>query len=199
MGMERKQLQLPYLILTIVDHNKRFVGKTLLQKAVYFINEISALDIHFKPHYYGPYSSEVAVALENLVSIGFLNEIEERFSSDWNVWGEVRRFTFELTAEGKEILKGIKRTPEYSRIKRVLGKLDRLAESHDYDKLSKAAKIYHIVKSNGNVTVPKIKKEASKLGWSLNSTEIDKMSSFLERLGLMQGAGNIGTPTGLSK
>ncbi len=180
------RLPLPYLILTIVDHNNTFIGKTLLQKAVYFINEIAGLGVNFRPHYYGPYSSDVAVALENLVSIGFLNEVEERFSSDWDVWGEVRRYTFELTGEGKEILKKFKQTQQYKDIKNILKKLDRFTVSHDYDKLSKAAKIYHIVKSNGTVTGPKIKRKASQLGWRLESSEINEMSSFLERLGLIQ-------------
>lgn len=181
------RLPLPSLILTIVDHNKKFIGRTLLQKAVYFVNELADLGVYFRPHYYGPYSSDVAVALENLVSIGFLNETEERFSPDWNVWGEVRRYTFELTSEGKEILKGIKATSGYKEINKILKKLDRFKVSQDYNKLSKAAKIYHIVKSNGEVTVPKIKKEASLLGWSLESTDdIDEMSSFLEKLELIQ-------------
>ena len=182
----KTRISLPYLILTIVDHNKTFTGRTLLQKAVYFVNEMADCGVYFKPHYYGPYSSDVAVALENLVSIGFLNETEERFSPDWNVWGEVRRYTFKLTSEGTEIIKKIKGTPEYKQIKKILKNLDRFKVAHDYNKLSQAAKIYHIVKSNGKVTVRKIKKEASALGWDLKDSAINEMSSFLEKLRLIQ-------------
>lgn len=180
-------MRLTDLILIIVSHNSgKFIGRTLLQKALFFLNELAHLDISFKPHYYGPYSSDVAVALENLVGIGFLNEIEERFASDWNVWGEVRRYTFELTSDGKEILKKIKKSPDYKKIKDLLDKLGNFSESRDYDKLSKAAKIYHIVKSKEKITKTGIEEEASKLGWQLTPNEIGDMSSLLEKLGLIK-------------
>lgn len=179
-------MRLTDLILIVIDHNKgKFIGRTLLQKAIFFINELADQNISFRPHYYGPYSSEVAVALENLVGIGFLNETGERFSGGWNVWGEVKRYTFELTGEGKEIVQTIKKTNEYKDIKKTLKKLGEFAESKDYDKLSKAAKIYHIVKSKGKITEANIKKEASRLGWFLKHEEIDEMSSLLEKLNLI--------------
>ena len=173
------------IILTVIDHNGRFTGRTLLQKAIFFLNELADLNISFRPYYYGPYSSDVAIALENLVTIGFLNEIEERYSTGWNVWGEVRRYTFKLTDEGKEIIKNIKRTSDYKNIKNILDKLGKFAESKDYDKLSKAAKIYHIIKSKGEITKVGIKEEAKKLGWNLNKEEITDMSSFLAKLNLI--------------
>jgi uncharacterized protein YwgA len=180
-------MRLTDLILIVIDNNKgMFTGRTLLQKAIFFLNELAGQDISFNPHYYGPYSPEVAIALENLVGIGFVNEIEERFSGGWNVWGEVRRYTFKLTDEGKQIVKLIKRKPDYRRIKSVLDKLGKFGESRDYDKLSKAAKIYHIVKSKGKITQAEIKKEASNLGWQLKRAEIDEMSSFLEKLDLIR-------------
>jgi hypothetical protein len=51
--------------------------------------------------------------------------------------------------------------------------------------LSKAAKIYHIVKSKGKITQAEIKKEAANLGWQLKRADIDEMSSFLEKLDLI--------------
>jgi hypothetical protein len=173
------------IILIVIDHNGQFTGRTLLQKALFFLNEIADLNISFRPYYYGPYSSDVAIALENLVNIGFLNEIEERFPSNWNVWGEVKRYTFKLTTEGKEIIKSIKKSPEYQDIKTILNKLGKFAVSKDYDKLSKAAKIYHIVKNKGKITKLGIKDEAKKIGWNLTKAEITDMSSFLEKLGII--------------
>lgn len=183
-------MRIPHIILTIIEYNKgSFTGKTLLQKAIFFLNELADLKINFKPHYYGPYSSDVAVALENLVGLGFLREIEERFHSNWDVWGEVKRYTFELTDEGKEIVEEIKQSPidkaDYKKIRTILQKLGRFAESKDYDQLSKAAKILHIVKSNRRITKTGIKREASTLGWRLSSDEINKMAAFLNKLGLV--------------
>ena len=176
------------IILTVVKHNKeKFIGKTLLQKTIFFLNELLGLNISFKPHYYGPYSFEVAVAIENLVALGFLKETEEVFPV-WNVWGEVKRYIYELTDDGKEILRDIEynNPTEY---KDVLAKLDLMgtySESKDYDKLSKAAKIYHIVKIKDELTKSEIEKEAAKLGWHLKPEEINAMTSFLEKLDLVE-------------
>lgn len=175
-----------YIILTIIKHNKgKFIGKTLLQKTVFFLNELLRLGIPFKPHYYGPYSSEVAVAIENLVALGFVKEVEESFPA-WDVWGEVRRYIYELTDEGEEILEDIKTQPQYDEILEKLDLIGTYSESKDYDKLSKAAKIYHIVKAKGKVTRSEIRKEANKLGWSLEDKEINELSSFLEKLNLVK-------------
>ena len=37
-------------------------GKTLLQKRLYFVSVILGVDLGYEPHYYGPYSEEVATA-----------------------------------------------------------------------------------------------------------------------------------------
>lgn len=175
-----------YIILTIIKHNNgKFIGKTLLQKTVFFLNELLGLNIPFKPHYYGPYSSEVAVAIENLVALGFVKEVEESLPA-WDVWGEVRRYIYELTDEGEEILDDIKLHPQYNDISNQLNLIGLYSESKDYNKLSKAAKIYFIVKAKGKITRNEIKKEAVKLGWSLEDKEINKLSSFLEELDLVK-------------
>jgi hypothetical protein len=107
-----------------------------------------------------------------------------------NFWGrrpgEVRRYTFKLTDEGKEIMQKNKKTSDYRNIKKILEKLGKFAVSKDYDKLSKAAKIYHIVKSKRKITKIGIKEEAKKLSWNLTKNEITDMSSFLQKLGLIK-------------
>jgi len=177
------------IVLIVVKHNDgQFIGKTLLQKTVYFLNELLKLGIPFKPHYYGPYSSEVAIAIENLVALGFLNEAEESFPV-WGVWGEVKRYIYKLTDEGKELLEDIKCLPLYMDIEKQLDLIGTFSESKDYDKLSKAAKIYHIVKAKGRVIRPDIKKEADSLGWSLKDTEINGLVAFLREMDLVENVG----------
>lgn len=136
-------MRLTDLLLVVISHNNgRFVGRSLIQKAVFFLNELGNLGISFSPHYYGPYSMDVAVALENLICTGFLSETE-RYVPNWNVWGETKKCTFKLTNDGKQILSEIKKSPDYKRIKDLLNKLGKFSKPEDYDRLSKAAKIYH--------------------------------------------------------
>ncbi len=51
-------------------------GRTKLQKTIYFLAITSGADPHefgFGPHFYGPYSEEVADAVDRLKSLGFVD------------------------------------------------------------------------------------------------------------------------------
>ena len=64
------------LILLIVANQDEgdLQGRTILQKKLYFLSVLNksdhCTDLVFRPHYYGPYSSEVAENLDILVSSG---------------------------------------------------------------------------------------------------------------------------------
>ncbi len=177
------------LILVIVDYSGgRFIGRTLLQKRIFFLNELLQLGIRFSPHYYGPYSKEVSRSIDNLVAVGFLDEVVESFGYE-PIWGETRRYIYKLTDDGREILAGIKekegrKLVEVTDCLNVMGSYN---QASDYNRLSKAAKVYHIVKAKGPITLQRIKEEADKLGWQLRAsgTEMGEIVSFLENLGLI--------------
>ena len=91
------------LILLVIgsENNKSLQGRTTLQKKLYFLSVLEETDLGFGPHYYGPYSSWVAENLDILVSARFLKEVTETFSTDQNIFGEIRRHTYSLTSDGK--------------------------------------------------------------------------------------------------
>ena len=174
------------VVLTVVSNEGgSFTGNTLLQKKIFFLNEGLSIGISFKPHYYGPYSEEVASEINTLVGLNFLSKSVETFPSE-NIWGEIRRYTYELTEEGNELLEEIKNERDYNSIIDFLNKMGRFSETEDYNKLSKAAKVFHIVKRQEKVTKGKIKEEANKLGWRLNSEEVEKVTSFLADMGFVK-------------
>jgi uncharacterized protein YwgA len=82
------------LVLAVVqgEPQQKMVGRTLLQKKVFFVNELLKGTIAFLPHYYGPYSREVASAVDSLVSAGLLTERPERFPEYDTPWGESAPF-----------------------------------------------------------------------------------------------------------
>jgi len=174
------------VVLTVVSHEGgSFTGNTLLQKKIFFLNEGLSMGISFKPHYYGPYSEEVASEINTLVGLNFLSKSAETFPSN-NIWGEIRRYTYELTEEGEEILGEIKNESEHEKIIEFLNKMGRFSEAGNYNKLSKAAKVFHIVKRKKEVTKNKIREEANKLGWRLNSGEVEEVTSFLADMGFVK-------------
>ncbi len=186
------------LILLVVasEEEQRLRGRTTLQKKLYFLSVLNETDhstnLGFRPHYYGPYSSEVAENLDILVSTSFLMEVTETFVSensaasiDRNIFGEIRRHTYSLTEDGKSIMGEIKREDGYTNWKTALSKLNKHPLANDFNTLSIAAKVHYIVNRKGVATPEQIQKVAKRYGWKITDTQIEDVRSFLEDLSLI--------------
>ena len=161
-------------------------GRTILQKKLYFLSVLLEDEsLGFGPHYYGPYSSWVAENLDILVNARFLKEVTETFPTDQNIFGEIRRHTYSLTSDGKDVMDEIEKDDEYEDWKRVLGALNRQPLAGDFNTLSIAAKVYYIVNRQQTATPEEIRKVARELGWKLNQSQIENVFSFLESLSLI--------------
>jgi uncharacterized protein YwgA len=79
-------------------------GRTMAQKIIYLITRDTrfrdALGLHYRIHYYGPYSSEVTEAIESLTTFGLVEEVPTRFT-------DFTRYDLRLTQQGKEHSKKI--------------------------------------------------------------------------------------------
>ena len=188
------------LILLVIgnENGKSLKGRTTLQKKLYFLSVLEGVDLGFHPHYYGPYSNWVSENLDILVNCGFLNEVTETFSSDQNIFGEIRRHTYSLTSDGETILHEIRKEEEYQRWQDALERINKdgigqyprdsyplFAGTNDFNKLSIAAKIHYIVNMEECVTTEQIRKIAQTYGWHIKNSEIEEVSSFLKALSSM--------------
>jgi len=179
-----------FLLLAYKAFGGEINGKTTLQKKVYFLGVM--LDklhyLRYKPHYYGPYSSLVAEANEDLKSIGYIEESVISGGSVNSQGFEIARYDFKLTEFGKRTAdKKIKNNPtEWESIKKVADIINKTGES-DYMRLSIAAKAYHIVsQKEEKVSLSDIKKMAKKFGWSVENSELKKAANFLEQIDLVK-------------
>ncbi len=179
------------LILLIVANQDEgdLQGRTILQKKLYFLSVLNktdhCTDLVFRPHYYGPYSSEVSENLNILVSCGFLNEVTETFPTDRNVLGEIRRHTYSLTHDGEAIMDEIKQEGTRESWQQALDKLNNQSLASDFNTLSIAAKVHYIVNQQGRATRKQIKETAEGYGWDIDESEINNVLSFLEHLKLV--------------
>lgn len=179
------------LILLVVANEDEgdLQGRTVLQKKLYFLSELNGTDhcadLVFRPHYYGPYSSEVAENLDVLVNSGFLKEVTETFPTDRNVLGEIRRHTYSLTHDGKAIMDEVKQESTCGNWQRVLSELNNQTLANDFNTLSIAAKVHYIVNLQGRATRKQIKETAEGYGWDIDESEINNVLSFLEHLKLV--------------
>ena len=181
------------LILLVIgsENNKSLRGRTTLQKKLYFLSILERVDLGFGPHYYGPYSSLVAENLDILVSARFLKEVTETFSTDQNIFGEIRRHTYSLTPDGDIIMKEIQQEAEYTDWKQILDTLNSQPLASDFNTLSIAAKVYYIVNRQGRTTTEQIQEVAKEYDWNIDDSQIDNVRSFLEDLLLI----SVGDPT----
>jgi len=180
------------VLLTLLYSEKQMIaGRTLLQKTLYFLNEMLNQDIDFRSYYYGPYSSEITDCLDSLKATGIVSESIEEFPSfDFNVTFEPRKYTYLLRDIGESIAKDIEKTkPEDAeKIKNVLGEMKKHGVVHDYKNLSIAAKMHHILKKENQPLAPKeILEEAKALEWYIGEGEAVDAISFLEQMKLIEG------------
>ena len=182
------------LILLVIgsENNKSLRGRTTLQKKLYFLSVLEETNLGFGPHYYGPYSSLVAENLDILVSARFLKEVTETFSTDRNIFGEIRRHTYSLTPDGDIIMDEIRKEPEIYGLeaKHLTGSTGKGRRS-DFNTLSIAAKVYYIVNRQGRATTEQIQEIAKEYDWDIDDSQIENVRSFLEDLSLI----SVGEPT----
>jgi len=74
------------------------VGRKKLQKIIYILQK-QGYPFHekFHFHFYGPYSDELSLRIEELCNLGFLNEVKEDK-------GSYSQYRYELTESGRSFL-----------------------------------------------------------------------------------------------
>lgn len=177
------------LLLVVKGEGKNGLrGRTLLQKKVYFLSVLRGVHLDFTAHRYGPYSSVVAGHLDSLVAHGFLKEDIESFSTastDRNVFGEIRRHTYSLTEEGREVWSDIETEPDFPKWKAALDQINAQPISNDFNKLAIAAKVHYIVNWRGKSTIGEVKQVAREYDWDVSTEDIENVLSFLTGLELV--------------
>ena len=151
-------------------------GRTILQKKMYFLAVLTGEEFGFGPHYYGPYSSTVADQLGALCEALL---VSEQVKVD-----EIRRFSYRLTDEGREVAD--MRSDAVGIYNKAIEKINSHPMVNDPNLLYKAAKVHFIVNEHGRTTVPKIRQRAEELGWNVLPSEVDTVVEYLEHLDLVE-------------
>ena len=174
------------IALTIEANDGKIRGRTAIQKLIYFHTvKIPNLDIcSYRHYFYGPFSREVASALEDMSAFSYLNEIA--FS------GLYDSYSYELTTRGKEYANKGKNsfTKEYEAISDTVKTCQEFCELKS-EPLSCAAKAYYILTHTkdgmeGKYTNEDVTKVAKNFDWDISNENIDKGISLLQKLSLVQ-------------
>ena len=167
------------------------VGKTLLQKRMYFIAVILGDDYGHRAHYYGPYSDDVADSLVQLVQMGAVDEQAEVFGVDEDTGFARQRYAYCLTKKGHEAVSHLAEWEPglANQVREAATHVLKASGRMDYKDLSIAAKVYLIFKQRDDIPSPDdIVSEAQRLSWAISTEQITGAIAFLKRLGVLQVA-----------
>jgi uncharacterized protein YwgA len=161
-------------------------SKTKIQKLCYFLSIVLNIDFGFRAHYYGPYSSQVESALDDLLGIGFVIATINQFGTVSNGF-EIVRYDYSLTKDGKAIYQDFSAGPKPAE-ETVIAAINRIKNIGDigYLELSIAAKTYYIIsKKSKFMNTDMISNEANSFDWNITDDDISKAVKFLEKMNLV--------------
>lgn len=85
-------------VMQAVSVSGEILGRKKLQKMIYIAKKIDfPFQERFQFHFYGPYSEELSLRVEELCNMGFLNEVKEKK-------GGYYQYRYSMTDTGKEFL-----------------------------------------------------------------------------------------------
>lgn len=165
------------------------IGRTALQKVIFFAKELGLTAADYRPHYYGPYSHDVAATLLNLVAAGWVQELAESWPDD-SFWGKRRRYAYRLTDAGKKALQMLKlagtENQDVAKLRKIVQQC-RERTHLDFQMLSWAAKIRFLnTKINKTLTSEEIEQQARSWGWQVSKLDVPKVEELLKELNLDQ-------------
>lgn len=161
------------------------LGRTALQKIIYFAKAKGLTDAEYYAYFYGPYSAEVKGTLSSLVAYGFVDERMELIP------GGKRIYKYTLTPDGEALLqKKIEKESgeQVERVEEVVNAAKEYSSSLKAEDISIPAKSYFVLVEEGKGQAMKpteIKEIAHKLGWKVEDSQIEESVKLLSRLGLV--------------
>lgn len=171
----------------ISANNNEIIGRTTIQKIVYLTKEkIPQIRISpFFAYYYGPFNREVALALEKLVTLDF---VEEKRCSGYFVDG----YSYTLTQKGKNFVEREKAAALhiYEKIQRII-EICKELHALNPTSLSYAAKVHYMLHSKKYakkmaMTDLEAVELAKSFGWKISKSSVLSGAKLLEQLKLVE-------------
>ena len=176
------------LLLMLAAWGSDMCGRTFLQKNAYFMSKLLGEDLGFRPHYYGPYSPKLELALGELRGMGIVSEAVSVFGTVDSSGFQRRRYDYSLTEDGKLVANAIRSDLklEYEAIESAVKKIKRAGGNLDYLSLAVAAKTHFVISGGGSsLSEEDVVERASGFGWDVNEKQVGEATKFLGRLELI--------------
>jgi len=176
------------ILITIKAAGGTISGRTAIQKLIYFESISGIIEVKYRPHYYGPYSSEVQGTIQELIVLDFVKEeIETSTSTGFSVPDDWKRYSYSISRDGEEIVK-LLNTEDKGKYDMITGLVERCKTvNFDVNILSCAAKVNYIMSKQGKtLTREEIIQTSTSFGWKLSQSQINDAIELLKKLQLFQ-------------
>ncbi len=159
-----------FVHLVLLASGDSIKGRTKLQKVVYFVGLLTGQlpILGYRPHYYGPYSPDVAGAVQDLRSLKFLEQHIHCSATTDESGFEMKRYDYSLTPEGKQVAeeKAAQFPEDWKQIADAVGRLN-AAGVQDYVRLAIAAKTDLLFRQNqSSLSLDSLREKAAEHGWN---------------------------------
>lgn len=170
--------------LTITANDDEIVGRTTLQKLIYFV-DVKIPEIRLEPYfayYYGPFNRQVAKELERMVVFELL---EERRAGD-----NFGSYLYRVTNKGIPVINNLRR-----KFRRTLTKIENIVDQCqtfcklDPNSLSFASKVHFMVanrKAQQSLTYDNLTDMSIKFGWKISKSDVEQGAELLQQLNLVK-------------
>ena len=174
------------IVLTLFANSDQLSNRTTLQKLIYFetLKLKSLKTITYSNHFYGPFSYQVASALDETVAFSYLSE---QVSSKYNH----ESYHYELTKSGKNYACYIK--SKFNDQFDIISNIINICKEYcnlQAKLLSYSAKAHYILVHGGKeeYTTDDVKEAAKKFEWQISRNDVESGMTLLERLDLARRA-----------
>ncbi|MCY3958759.1 MAG: hypothetical protein OXG65_10745 [Chloroflexi bacterium] len=176
------------LLLMLAAWGSDMRGKTFLQKNAYFMSKLLGEDLGFRPHYYGPYSPKLEMALGELRGMGIVSESVSTFGVVDSAGFQRKRYDYSLTADGRHVANAIQGDlkVESEAIDMAVKKIKRAGGDMGYWSLAVAAKTHFVISASGSsLSEQDVVDRAEGFGWDVDEKQVCEATEFLGRLELI--------------
>ncbi|HYK95425.1 MAG TPA: hypothetical protein VE011_06125 [Candidatus Dormibacteraeota bacterium] len=166
--------------LAVLDAADEVPGRTMLQKLVYLAASSQDDPLWFRPHFYGPYSSELQSEVERLVALGLVEETV-RLLEPWQPSTfDPMQYSYRITDAGRAAAREIA-SPVRDVARRVV-ETTRETGAWNAAALSMAAKLHHLRLVSPNAAAADVPSLARQFGWRMTESDARVGERLLESL-----------------
>lgn len=155
-------------LVKVIASTDGIIGRKKLQKIIFIMKKLGyRFEEKFTFHFYGPYSEELSLRMEELTNLGFISEMKEQKSNYY-------QYRYEVTDRGRQFLE---QAPTKLTVDDELTALLKNQSSRFLELVSTMLYFDHLDKEEVNKKVQEVKKKSN-----YTEADIDEAWAFIHQI-----------------